>query len=353
MARALRLARNGRFTARPNPSVGCVIVSQGNRIGEGWHKKAGGPHAEIVALAEAGDQARGATAYVTLEPCAHHGKTPPCSTALIAAGVARVVIAMRDPFDKVAGQGIAALQAANIEVHVGLMESQARALNPGYLCRIERGRPRVRLKLAASLDGATAMRSGESQWITGPEARRDVQRLRAASGAVLTGVDTVIADDPALDVREPGLGDLQPLRVILDSRLRTPVGAKLLGASGETIIYCCADAVNPDLDAGAADIVRLPGPGPRVDIDGVLHDLARRNVNDLLVECGPTLAGSLLDQQRLDELVIYQSPHIMGSQVSPMFSTPGWESLQDRRTLDILDVRRLGRDTRISARISA
>lgn len=353
MARALRLARNGQFTARPNPSVGCVIVSQEQRIGEGWHDVAGGPHAEVVALAEAGGRASGATAYVTLEPCAHHGRTPPCSSALIDAGIARVVAAMQDPFDKVAGQGIAALEAASIEVHVGLMEDQARALNAGYLCRIEQGRPRVRLKVAASLDGATAMQSGESQWITGPEARRDVQRLRAGSGAVMTGVETVIADNPSLNVRESGFGGAQPLSVILDSQLRTPVEAKLLGVSGETVVYCCADANNPALEQSAAEVVRLPGSGPRVDIAGALRDLARRNINDVLVECGPTLAGSLIDGKLLDELVIYQSPHIMGSQVRPMFTTPGWDALQDRRTLDIVDVRRLGRDTRITARISA
>lgn len=320
-------------------------------VGEGWHQRAGGDHAEIVALKAAGNSARGATVYVTLEPCAHHGKTPPCSQALIDAGVARVVAAMADPYDQVAGQGIAALRDAGIDTAVGLMEASARKVIAGYLSRVERGRPRVRLKMAASLDGGTAMQNGESQWITGPEARRDVQRLRAASGAVMTGVGTILADDPSLNVREPGLVDDQPLRVILDTQLATPADAKLLAIEGQILIYCGADAGNSALESGPAEIVHMPSAG-RVDLAGVLRDLAKRGINDLLVECGPTLSGSLLENKLLDELVIYQSPHIMGSCVRPMFDTPRWQSLEDRKKLHITDLRRLGDDTRITATLT-
>ena len=351
MARALSLAPRGRFNAAPNPCVGCVIAAGESVVGEGWHRRAGGDHAEIMALKAAGDLARGATAYVTLEPCAHHGKTPPCSQALIDAGVARVVAAMADPFDQVAGQGFAGLRSAGIETAVGLMESPARQVIAGYLSRVERGRPRVRLKVAASLDGATAMKSGESQWITGPEARRDVQKLRAESGAVLTGVETVIADNPSLNVRADYDLVEQPLRVILDSRLRTPADAKLLHIEGRTRIYCGASATNASLEAGPAEIVRMPGKG-RVDVPAMLEDLAKQGINDVLVECGPTLGGSFLDNNRVDELVIYQSPHIMGSETRPMFETPRWQSLDDRSRLQLVDVRRFGDDTRITATLS-
>ena len=348
MARALALAPRGQFSARPNPCVGCVIAADERVVGEGWHQRAGWDHAEIMALKAAGPAARGATAYVTLEPCAHHGKTPPCSQALIDAGVARVVAAMADPYEEVAGQGFAALRSAGIDTAVGLMEAAARKVIAGYLSRVERGRPRVRLKVAASLDGGTAMQNGESQWITGPEARRDVQRLRAASGAVMTGIGTVLADDPSLNVREPGLVADQPLRVILDTHLATPADAKLLAIEGQTLIYCAADASSPALEASPAEIVRL-SPDERVNLAEALQDLARRGINDLLVECGPTLGGSLLENKLLDELVIYQSPHIMGSCTRPMFDTPRWQSLDDRKKLRISDLRRLGDDTRITA----
>ena len=346
MARALELARRGRYGAPPNPCVGCVIVRDGAVVGEGWHAAAGGPHAEVDALARAGERAANATVYVTLEPCAHHGKTPPCADALIAAGVSAVVAATPDPFPDVAGRGFAALRAAGIEVRTGLMEAAARALNEGYLARVTRGRPFVRLKVAASLDGATAMENGESQWITGPEARRDVQRWRARSGAVLTGIGTILADDPALDVREPGLGSRQPLRAILDTRFRTPPGAKTLGLEGTTVIYGGDDADAAALRGAGAATVRVAVRDGRASIPEALADLAARQVNDVFVECGPTLAGNLLSEALVDELVIYRSPHIMGSEVRPMFATPDWRSLHDRRAFRVVDARTIGEDVR-------
>src|SRR5210317_1454938 len=254
MARALRLAKRGVYTAHPNPMVGCVLVKNGEIVGEGWHERAGEAHAEINALRAAGDKARGAMAYLTLEPCSHEGKTPPCAPALIEAGISDVVIAMQDPFPAVSGNGKAALEAAGIKVRSGLMEAAARALNAGFLSRVQRARPFVRLKVASSLDGAIAMKSGESQWITGPEARADVQRLRARSGAILTGIGTVLADDPALNVRHAELGTRgrQPIRAVLDTRLRMPLSAGMLAMPGTTVVYCTDDAARqPLLDTGA------------------------------------------------------------------------------------------------------
>jgi diaminohydroxyphosphoribosylaminopyrimidine deaminase/5-amino-6-(5-phosphoribosylamino)uracil reductase len=349
MARALRLAERGRFGAHPNPMVGCVLARSGVPIGEGWHARAGAAHAEIAALEAAGD-ARGATAYVTLEPCAHHGKTPPCAEALIAAGVAEVVIAMQDPFEAVSGRGTAALEAAGIGVRTGLMQADAAHLNRAFLKRVTTGRPFVRLKVAASLDGAVAMRDGASQWITGAEARADVQRLRAASGAILTGVGTVLADDPSLTVRADGIGERQPLRAVVDSRLRTPPSARMLSLAGTTLVFCLdgLDA-GPLVDAGA-EVVAVADKDGRVDLDAVLDELGRREVNDLLVEAGSTLAGALLEAGRVDELVIYLAPHIMGSETRGMFATPGMKALDDRRGLVITDSRRVGADIRITAR---
>lgn len=352
MARALRLAERGIDTAHPNPMVGCVLVRDGEVVGEGWHRRAGDAHAEINALAAAGERARGATAYLTLEPCSHHGKTPPCAPALIAAGIREVVIAMQDPFPAVSGNGMAALEAAGIRVRSGLMQAAAQSLNAGFLSRVRHGRPFVRLKVASSIDGAVAMKSGESQWITGPEARADVQRLRARSGAILTGIGTVLADDPALTVRSKVLdsGDRQPIRAVLDSRLRMPLSAGMLAMPGQTILYCTDDARRQALlDAGAHVVCVQPAAGV-LDVRQVLADLARREVNDLLVEAGPSVSGHLLSCGLVDELVIYQAPHIMGSETKPMFRTPGWKRLADRRALDIVDLRRVGSDIRITAR---
>ena len=353
MARALQLAARGRYSARPNPMVGCVLVRDGEIVGEGWHELAGEPHAEIHALRDAGDRARGSTAYVSLEPCAHHGKTPPCADALIEAGVSRVVAAMEDPFDGVAGRGIEKLNEAGIETDVGLMQEAAEALNTGFVSRMTSGRPFVRLKVAASIDGATAMESGESQWITGPEARNDVQKLRARSGAIMTGIGTVLADDPALDVRDPDIDTrgTQPLRVVLDSRLRTPPDASMLELPGGTLVCCVAGHVAPSLEEAGAEIMGFGAHGDVVNVFEVLAALAEREINDVLVEAGTRLSGYLLEKDLIDELVIYQSPHIMGSNTRGMFATPDWSALADRRALDIKDVRRVGADTKITARL--
>lgn len=352
MARALQLATRGRYGAHPNPMVGCVIVRDGKVVGEGWHARAGDAHAEINALEAAADAARGATVYVTLEPCAHHGKTPPCADALVEAGVRRVVAAMQDPFDEVAGRGLARLLEAGIEAEVGLMESAAQELNEGFITRVTRGRPLVRLKVATSIDGATAMASGESRWITGPEARHDVQKLRARSGAVMTGIGTVLADDPSLTVRDVDAQDRQPLRVVLDSRLRMPATARMLSLPGDTLVCCTGGCDEGPLAAAGAEILVCGAHGDVVNVFEVLAALAEREINDVLVEAGHRLAGYLLEKDLVDELVIYQSPHIMGSNTRGMFATPAWEALADRRTLSVNDVRRVGNDTRITARLA-
>lgn len=351
MARALRLAKRGIYTARPNPNVGCVLAVGDEVVGEGWHAETGGLHAEAAALQQAGVKANGATAYVTLEPCSHYGRTPPCADALIAQGVSRVIAATRDPFAAVAGRGVAALERAGITTQVGLMERQARALNRGYFSRVERGRPFVTLKLATSMDGAPAMKSGESQWITGNAARRDVHRLRASSGALLTGVGTVLADDPSLTVREFHGECRQPLRVIVDSTLRTPVDAKVIGNDANVLLYCATEERAEPLRSAGATVVRVAAGGERhLKLDLVLTDLAERGVNDVLVEAGPALAGQLLDHELIDELVIYLAPHIMGSQTLRLFDTPGRERLGDRQALEILGTRRVGSDLRVTAR---
>jgi diaminohydroxyphosphoribosylaminopyrimidine deaminase/5-amino-6-(5-phosphoribosylamino)uracil reductase len=354
MARALTLARRGLYTTDPNPRVGCVIVKDGRVVGEGWHERAGGPHAEIRALAAAGPAARGATVYLTLEPCCHHGRTPPCSEALIAAGVARVVAAMQDPNPKVAGKGFAALAARGIAVAEGLMAAEAEALNPGFISRMRRGRPYVRIKLAASLDGRTALANGESRWITGEAARADVQRWRARSSAILTGVGTVLADDPSLTVRAYDIGR-QPLRVVVDSALRTPPRARLLALPGRTLIATtCSAADGPKaaaLRAAGAEIVALPAAGnrQRVSLPALLDELARREVNEILVEAGATLSGALVAERLADELVLYYAPHLLGDSARGLFALPPLAALADRIELEIRDVRAVGRDWRILA----
>jgi len=350
MARALQLATRGRYGAFPNPMVGCVLVRDGVVVGEGWHARAGEAHAEVMALQAAGEQARGATAYVTLEPCAHEGKTPPCADALVEAGVSRVVAAMQDPYDEVAGRGLAKLLEAGIETEVGLMQQAAETLNAGFISRVARGRPFVRLKVAASLDGATAMANGESQWITGPSARRDVHRLRARSGAVMTGIGTVLADDPSLTVRDIDAPGRQPLRVVLDSRLRMPSTARMLGLDGDTLVCCTEGCDGKRLEEAGAEVMAFGAHGDVVNVFEVLAALAEREINDVLVEAGQHLSGYLLEKDLIDELVIYQSPHIMGSETRGMFATPAWQKLADRETLEVTDVRRIGADTRITAR---
>jgi diaminohydroxyphosphoribosylaminopyrimidine deaminase/5-amino-6-(5-phosphoribosylamino)uracil reductase len=353
MARALELARRGLWTTDPNPRVGCVLVNDGRVIGEGWHERAGGPHAEAMALAAAGPLARGATAYVTLEPCCHHGRTPPCADALIAAGVARVVYAMQDPNPRVAGGGAARLAAAGIAVEGGLLEHDARELNPGFVARMTRGRPWVTVKLAASLDGGTALPGGESRWITGEAAREDVQRLRARSSAVMTGSGTVIADDPRLDVRLEGAGR-QPLRVVLDSRLRTPPTARILAPPGQALILCTAldESRAAALRAAGAEVQALPGAAGSVDLTAALELLAAREVNELLVECGAGLAGALLAAGRVDELMLYLAPTLLGRGARRLADLEAPASMAERLRFAIVGKQDVGGDLLLRLRPS-
>lgn len=357
MARALRLARRGLYTTHPNPRVGCVIVRDGEIVGEGWHERTGEPHAEVHALRAAGARARGATAYVTLEPCSHHGRTPPCSDALLGAGVARVVAAMCDPNPRVAGQGLARLAAAGVETASGLLEAEARALNPGFVSRMERRRPWVRVKSAMSLDGRTAMASGESQWITGAEARADVQRWRARADAVLTGSGTVLADDPSLNVRldaaELGIdGELrQPWRVVLDTRLRTPAEARLLGLPGRVLLFSGPGGAErrAALEARGAEVCELGADARGLDLQAVLRELAAREINEVHVEAGARLSGALIAAGLADELLLYVASSLLGDTGRGLFALPGLERLSERVELDIRELRSVGRDWRILA----
>lgn len=351
MTRALELAGRGLWTTDPNPRVGCIIADGERVIGEGWHERAGLAHAESAALAAAGAAARGATAYVTLEPCCHHGRTPPCTDALIAAGVRRVCYAIRDPNPRVSGGGEARLAAAGIEVSSGVLASAARALNCGFVSRMERGRPWVRLKLAASLDGRTALAGGESRWITGDAARADAQRLRARASAVMTGSATVRADDPRLDVRLPD-ATRQPLRVVLDTQLRTLPTARIIAPPGRLLLLTASDdeLQCAALAAAGASIARLPaGPGG-LELPAVMQHLASLEVNELQVECGATLSGALLAAQLVDELVLYMAPTLLGADAQPLARLPGIASMAERRDLVISDLRRVGRDLRITLR---
>ena len=364
MHRALELARQGLFTTTPNPRVGCVLVRDGEVVGEGYHVRAGGPHAERHALAMAGERARGATCYVTLEPCSHTGRTGPCADALIGAGVVRVVAAMQDPHDRVAGEGFDKLRAAGIAVQSGLLEHEARALNPGFIKRMESGRPFVRVKLAMSLDGRTAMASGESKWITGADAREDVQRLRAQSCAIVTGVGTVLADDPSLTVRPqdwrgevyPDSDVRQPLRVVLDRQLRTPVSARLLGEPGATLIVSALDPAPQTaaaLQAEGAELLHLPASGSGIDLAQLLDELGRRECNEILVEAGPTLAAAFISEQLVDELVVYMAPALLGSNARPLMVLPQLATMSDKINLQFADVTRVGNDLRMTLNLSA
>jgi diaminohydroxyphosphoribosylaminopyrimidine deaminase/5-amino-6-(5-phosphoribosylamino)uracil reductase len=353
MARALQLAERGFYSTHPNPRVGCVIARDDQVIAEGWHEIAGGPHAEAMALTAAGDAARGATVYVTLEPCSHHGRTPPCSDALVHAGVARVVYAAADSNRKV--DGAAALADAGIEVAGGLLAAAARRQNEGFFSRQERQRPFVRLKVAASLDGATAMDDGSSQWISGEASRADVQKHRAAASAVLTGIGTVLADDPSLNVRDESLETRgrQPARIVIDSRLRMPANSRMLRLAGDTLVYCVNDAERAALEQAGADVVRVTATGGRPDLNAVLTDLASREVNDVLVEAGATLGGAFLQAGLVDELILYQAPVLLGSRTRGLFTTPDWRELSDKLALKVVDLRQFGEDTRIIARPDA
>ena len=350
MARALELARRGLNTATPNPRVGCVIVKGGETVGEGWHQQAGAPHAEINALAAAGAAAQGATAYVSLEPCVHHGRTGPCTQALIAAGVARVVAAHADPNPLVAGRGLAELAAAGVAVASGLLESQARELNVGFCARMARGRPWVRMKLAASLDGKTALLNGASRWITGPAARRDGHAWRARACAVLTGIGTLKDDDPQLTVREVET-PRQPLRVVVDSRLETPTGAKVLDGGGTLIAAAIEDAGKSHvLRERGAEIFVCANAAGKVELPALMRELARRGVNEVHVEAGYRLNGSLLREGLVDELLVYLAPHLIGDAARGMFELPELERLDGRHALEVRDLRMVGNDIRVIAR---
>ncbi|WP_036297206.1 bifunctional diaminohydroxyphosphoribosylaminopyrimidine deaminase/5-amino-6-(5-phosphoribosylamino)uracil reductase RibD [Methylobacter marinus] len=348
MARAIMLAKRGRYTTDPNPRVGCVLVREGTVIGEGWHAKAGQGHAEVEALKTVAD-ARGATAYVTLEPCSHHGKTPPCCDALIQAGVSRVVAAMQDPNPLVAGRGLEKLKAAGVEVSCGVLEQDARALNPGFVKRMAENRPFVRSKLAMSLDGRTAMASGESKWITSAEARADVHKLRAQSSAILTGINTVLADDPALNAR---LDDevVQPLRVVLDSHLRMPVTARMASLPGRSLILTCSQDEKrwqPLLQAGF-EVYGLAGRRDRLDLNKVLDFLAEQQINEVLVEAGAILNGALLAENRVDEWIVYMAPCVLGDQGRGLFTVPGMRHMSDKKNFHLRDVRQIGPDLKFT-----
>ncbi len=350
MAQALRLAARGLYTTTPNPRVGCVIVQNGRVVGEGWHQRAGEAHAEIHALRAAGEAARGATVYVTLEPCSHHGRTPPCAEALIDAGVARVVAAMRDPNPQVAGRGIELLTLAGIRAEVGLLEEAARELNIGFVSRMTRGRPWVRVKTAASLDGKTALRNGQSQWITGEAARSDVQRWRARACAVLTGVGTVLADDPRMNVRGVDT-PRQPLKVVLDSGLRTPPSARIL--QGGNILIVCQQAEPVRLAAllaAGASVLELPGPAGRPDLERLMELLAQRGVNELHVEAGATLNGALLAAGLVDEWLAYFAPLTLGHHARGLFDLPALTDMGARHGWRLQEVRQVGGDLRLRLR---
>jgi len=343
MRRALALAEKGLFTTTPNPRVGCVITHGEAIVGEGWHEKAGEPHAEALALRDAGPRAAGATVYVNLEPCSHHGRTPPCAGALISARVARVVAALRDP-DPRAARGGDALAAAGIGFEHGLLEGEARELNLGFLSRVQRGRPWVRLKVAATLDGRSALANGASQWITGPEARRDGHRWRARACALLTGIGTVAADDPRLTVREVDT-PRQPLRVIVDSRLEIPHAARVLQGP-KVLIFAARAAPAPK----NAEVVLLPNAHGKVELPSMLEELARRGVNELHVEAGFRLNGSLVREGCVDEFLVYLNPSFLGDGAQGMLDLPAVGALEERLKLKLVSLERLGDDLRILAR---
>lgn len=349
MSRALQLAVRGHFSTSPNPRVGCVLVKNGTVIAEGWHAVAGGPHAEVHALQQAGAAAEGSTAYVTLEPCSHHGKTGPCCEALVQAGIERVVYGMQDPNPQVAGKGLQTLRDAGISVDGPLLEQQSQALNPGFIKRMQTGMPFVRLKMAMSLDGRTAMASGESFWITGEPARRDVQRLRAQACVVITAASTVLSDDAQLTVREQkylaALGTRRPLRVLLDQHAHVSPTARIFDNAAPTL-WCTSKPRPTDLPEHIQHW-SLPVQQHRADLHALLAELARRGCNEVLVEAGATLAGSFLQEKLVNEMVIYMAPKLLGSTARPLFTLP-FESMADAHNLKILDVRAVGDDWRFT-----
>lgn len=351
MTRALQLAALGLNTTTPNPRVGCVVVRDGVIVGEGWHRRTGEPHAEVHALREAGQVASGATVYVTLEPCSHFGRTPPCADMLVVAGVSRVVAAMQDPNPVVGGRGLSQLREAGIQVECGLMEVQARTLNVGFVSRMTRNRPWVRMKIAASLDGKTALNNGASQWITGADARRDGHRWRARSCAVLTGIGSVLSDNPQLNVRDIET-IRQPLRVVVDSKLQIPLDAKVLADGNVLVATAENDAAKSEALTGrGVKVVVLPNQQGKVDLAKLMSALADYGINEVLVEAGEKLNGSLLDAGLVDELIIYLAPHLLGSNAQGMFNLPELSSLQDKKELRIRDLNLIGGDIRILAEV--
>ncbi|WP_371128809.1 bifunctional diaminohydroxyphosphoribosylaminopyrimidine deaminase/5-amino-6-(5-phosphoribosylamino)uracil reductase RibD [Nitrosomonas sp. Nm132] len=353
MSQALKLAEKGLYTTSPNPRVGCVIVKNNRVIGSGWHERAGQPHAEINALNSAGVETKNATVYVTLEPCSHYGRTPPCAQALINAGVAKVIIAMLDPNPLVAGSGATMLRQAGIIVQAGLLEEQARMLNIGFISRMIRHRPWVRLKIAASLDGKTALENGESQWITSEAARLDGHRLRATSCAILTGIGTVKKDDPQLTVRYIETSR-QPLRVVIDSRLEISVNARLLQDEKILIFSAQRDESRiKSLEEKGADIIIMPGAGGKVDLTQMMVKLTDFEINEVLVESGSTLGGAMVQEGLVDELVIYLAPYVLGDKAQGMLSLPMLTTLSHKRKLEVTDLRVIGEDIRVTARFSS
>jgi diaminohydroxyphosphoribosylaminopyrimidine deaminase/5-amino-6-(5-phosphoribosylamino)uracil reductase len=350
MAHALRLAERGLYTTQSNPRVGCVLAHGEELVGEGWHQRAGEPHAEVFALRAAGERARGATAYVTLEPCAHFGKTPPCADALIAAGVTRVVVASEDPFHKVDGRGLEKLRAAGIVVETGLMRDAARELNRGFFSRIERGRPWLRVKLAMSLDGRTALADGTSKWISGEAARNDVQQWRARSSAILTGSATVLADDSRLTVHLAEGTFKPPLRVVLDRQLRTPRGANVLDASVPTLLLHAASDMPRDDRFARVELAAIDTRDNRLDLTAALRLLAERSVNEVQVEAGPTLCGAFFAAGLVDEVLLYIAPLLLGDQARPLLALPGLDTIAAARRLRIIEQRQIGNDLRVLLR---
>jgi len=360
MQMALDLAQKGRYTTAPNPAVGCVLVKDNQLVGAGWHQKAGQPHAERLALAQAGAQAQGATAYVTLEPCSHYGRTPPCSEGLIEAGVKRVVTAMKDPNPLVSGRGIQQLQQAGIEVEVGCLQAQAEAINPGFIMAMKQKRPFVRLKIATSLDGRTALQNGQSKWITGNLARQEVHKLRALHGAIITGIGTVLADDPSLNVRLPAtiLEELylqdevpHPLRVVLDANLRFPLSAKMLSLPGRTLIMTTQEAVEkaPEISDAlieqGAELIAVSSQGERLHLPAVLgYLLNEEQVQEVMVEAGSVVAGAFVRAGLVDEFHVFMAPALLGDAARPMLHLPLIESMADKIQLEYQSIKRVGED---------
>ncbi len=359
MATALKLAARGIFSPHPNPRVGCVIANGQNVLGRGRHEFAGGPHAEIAALRDAGEDVKGSTAYITLEPCSHHGRTPPCTEALLSAGVSRIVVASTDPNPQVNGQGLKKLRNAGLAVETGLMAGEAEALNPGFFMRMRKGRPWIRVKTAISLDGRTALGNGDSKWISGEVSRRDVQKWRARSSAVLTGIGTVLADNPAMNVRlddsQPGQNGLhgqapgrQPLRIIVDSRWRTPAHSRILADPATAIIAGIREVtVPPELEATGVQCISLPAISGRTDLVALLSRLAEMELNEVQVEAGARLCGALLKERLVDEVLIYQAPQLLGEGGPGPFTFGPLESMDERTHLKLLETRRLGNDWRL------